>query len=1044
MSARLSEPEAPGTQNTTPGQLTLAYIQKLGRQTYWAIALSISVITFAVFWLLFKFDGNNTTILFSDAMYAISSWIAASWIFLTVYRAGHGPLRLARRHRQAWLLIGFGLVANGLGGACSAYYDWTGQLNAVPSYADIGYTLFYMFTLAGLLLMPLKVQSERFRIRIFIDSLVTTLCILGISWYLLFASIFASTHNIPQLITVVSYPFWDILLILAIILFIRRRAAPFLRRSLLLCSLGILAQVWADFWYAYGTSAGIKTTEVYVDTFWFIGYLLIGLAALYQYHAIARKAYAEQIRPPSPRENDTLQLNAEPSRSSRSVLLQSLLTYIPLIILLALTLYSDLTQDTRDSFFLIFLTVVVGLLATARYILANHENEMLLREREQRRAEAERLRLYAAQLTGILDMDTLRSRIVTLAASELDFDAAELILFEDYNSPFDPQAALLIHAATSAATEILAWRIDGEYTRHCSILLGKEIEVSWAYPSLHVPTPLHLWHKEQQHATTLFVPLSYQGKKLGALGFSRRTPGDFGQRESYIVRAFAEEAASAIEHAHLYEVAQDNMTFSRAMANVAARLNSVVASGMGLGAEIQQLICTEGANALQADYVLLYVNDKRGQLLPLALYVEEPQLDMPIHEWPIIRQDEYEIQALHSLQPVLMEIEPPVQPGSLPHVNNDYSALSGPLPVVSSKHRALPAFFTPPEQSTHSSRLPAVVPGKALVPLKGARTGRRSSTLREELQKRHVPTAILAPLIGTSMPVGLLVLARSDRPTTRQKRPFAVADLPHAQDFTEQAVIAFTNAQLYQELRNAHRRLQEVDQLKDQFMITASHELRTPLTAVQGYLELLTQYGETLPPDQQQEFMQKARRGCDELVLLLSNVMDASRLEVEAGIRPAHLTQVNVRQVVESLIELIEPQTTQERRTIHVHIPNNLLVKADPARLRQVILNLSINALKYSPSGSPISFSARSVFDHQQATIISVADKGKGIKPEDQGRLFQRFVRLERDLNSNVRGSGLGLYISRRLVEAMNGKIWIESSGIPGAGSMFHILLPSE
>ena len=125
-----------------------------------------------------------------------------------------------------------------------------------------------------------------------------------------------------------------------------------------------------------------------------------------------------------------------------------------------------------------------------------------------------------------------------------------------------------------------------------------------------------------------------------------------------------------------------------------------------------------------------------------------------------------------------------------------------------------------------------------------------------------------------------------------------------------------------------------------------------------------------------------------------------------------------------------------------MYVPNKLFVKADPVRLRQVLLNLSVNALKYSNMGTPITFSARAVSDQVPCAIISVTDKGKGIKPQDQEQLFQRFVRLESDLNSIVRGSGLGLYISRRLIEAMDGNIWIESSGVPGAGSTFHIQLP--
>ena len=104
--------------------------------------------------------------------------------------------------------------------------------------------------------------------------------------------------------------------------------------------------------------------------------------------------------------------------------------------------------------------------------------------------------------------------------------------------------------------------------------------------------------------------------------------------------------------------------------------------------------------------------------------------------------------------------------------------------------------------------------------------------------------------------------------------------------------------------------------------------------------------------------------------------------------------------------------------------------------------NLSANALKYSPPGTPLTFSARPIFGQNASVILGVTDRGKGIHPDDQSKIFQRFVRLERDLNSTVRGSGLGLYISRRLIEAMNGRIWVESSGEVGAGSTFCVQLP--
>ncbi|MHB8595525.1 MAG: sensor histidine kinase [Ktedonobacteraceae bacterium] len=204
------------------------------------------------------------------------------------------------------------------------------------------------------------------------------------------------------------------------------------------------------------------------------------------------------------------------------------------------------------------------------------------------------------------------------------------------------------------------------------------------------------------------------------------------------------------------------------------------------------------------------------------------------------------------------------------------------------------------------------------------------------------------------------------------------------------------------------------------------------------------QFQELIPPEQQREFLQKARRSCDELVVLLNNVMDASRLEVEAGISPAQLTSVSVEDMLQSVITRIEPQILHEQREIHLHVPPHLCVQADAERLRQVLLNISMNALKYSPPGTPIAFSAHVVSDARSAVIISVTDRGNGIAPQDQASVFQRFVRLERDINSPTRGSGLGLFICNRLMEFMEGKIWIESTGITGEGSTFHIQLPMD
>jgi len=121
-----------------------------------------------------------------------------------------------------------------------------------------------------------------------------------------------------------------------------------------------------------------------------------------------------------------------------------------------------------------------------------------------------------------------------------------------------------------------------------------------------------------------------------------------------------------------------------------------------------------------------------------------------------------------------------------------------------------------------------------------------------------------------------------------------------------------------------------------------------------------------------------------------------------------------------------------------VAIPADAYVMADELRLRQVLLNLVSNALKYSSPQSDIDITASMKNGNVN---VSIRDRGQGVPPKDQARLFKRFVRLERDMNSPIRGAGLGLYISKRLIEAMGGRIWVESTGKAGEGSIFTFTL---
>ncbi len=1005
----------------TNDELTREYLQKLGWQNYLATTVFVVLVTVSIFWSLFHIGGDQGLMRLSNTLYPLSSVIGAMWAFITAYRARRGPLRLERHYQLAWLLAASGLLANGFGGVYFTYLQMTGVSDTVPSPGDIGFTLFYPLTFVALLIMP---SAIRFRKRVALDSAITTLCILGVSWFFFISTVFVTNKNANESLytffITVSYSFWDMLLILAVVLLVQRRTEPILRTSLIIFTIGILCQIWADTGYAYALAIGkYYTGMVYIDPLWFIGFMLFGLSALYQYSALARRVYNEQTHPTQAvtrRESGLFRHGKQ--LQSRRILVQSTLIYLPLVILLILTLYSAYSDGairSDRSFFMVVLTAIVGVLVAIRYLITTRENEVLLREREQSRQEAEHLRLLGTELTNILELDSLLERIVIIATSDLGFDASILILNEEYGHPLYGQSRLMVHAATSSSTESITWRLENTNLQHNTLLLETEKDAIWIAENIELPPEVEKWHQEQNIHTTLFMPLAYQGKQLGSLGFASRTEQHFSQHDKTLAKAYTEQVAPIIEHTRLYQITYEQELFAKAMANIAARLNAAAVEP----SEIQQIICAEAAYALRADYALLYGIDNSNKLIPLAFYEEEHEPHTTLSDWPPINQAEYEAQTLTELQPLLMQFNAP------PTYGNGYDKFHRALaiPVISSRPKTTGSF------PAHSAPRETI-------------DGFPTSLLREKLVGRNVHSAIFAPLISNGDPLGLLILARSLPPGSHEKRALTSAELSQAQDFAEQAVVALTNAYLYQRQHEDNRRLQEVDQLKDQFMMTASHELRTPLTAVQGYIELIAQYDESLPAEQRQEFLQKARRSCEELVVLLDNVMDVSRLEIEAGIRPAHIEQVSLQDMINSVLDLIEPQLTQEQREVHLDIPEQLAVSADKGQLRQVLVNICANALKYSAPMTPVAFAARAVLDHSRYAIISVSDRGLGIAPQYQASLFQRFVRLEREMNSPIRGSGLGLYISRRLIEAMKGSIWIESNGIPGEGSTFHIQLP--
>ena len=256
------------------------------------------------------------------------------------------------------------------------------------------------------------------------------------------------------------------------------------------------------------------------------------------------------------------------------------------------------------------------------------------------------------------------------------------------------------------------------------------------------------------------------------------------------------------------------------------------------------------------------------------------------------------------------------------------------------------------------------------------------------------------------------------------------------------------NAQIEQQARieAAYEQQRRLNKLKDQFILHASHELRTPLTQVYGYLELLGTFHDTLTSENRARFTLQATQGCETLLMLINTILDAAG--TDSHLTPPQAQELRVADHVHEVLEQFEPLQRQEH-PVHLEIAEGLVVRADRQSLCRVLRNLLSNAFKYTPAQTSVRVVATRSDpvtqrpDGTSQVRICVQDTGPGIPPEDIPLLFGKFVRLKRDMASSIRGTGLGLYISKHLVEAMGGHIWVESAGIVGQGSRFSFTLPA-
>ena len=272
-------------------------------------------------------------------------------------------------------------------------------------------------------------------------------------------------------------------------------------------------------------------------------------------------------------------------------------------------------------------------------------------------------------------------------------------------------------------------------------------------------------------------------------------------------------------------------------------------------------------------------------------------------------------------------------------------------------------------------------------------------------------------------------------------RPFDATLMQVLQILANQAAVALDNARRFQRerqtiemLQRANLELQEADRMKSEFLTNMSHELRTPLNAIIGFSEIIRTTPE-LSEAEREEFAGTIHTSGRRLLKLINDILELTH--IQAGRLELHPAPCLLAEAVDAALSENASAANQKELTVSSQVDRAMQVVFDPRSLRHIVHNLVNNAIKFTPHHGTVVISAS---EGAPGTIVEVRDTGIGIKPEDQQRLFEEFRQVDGSTSRGYEGVGLGLALSKRLVELQGGQIWVQSA--PGRGSIFRFLIP--
>ena len=619
----------------------------------------------------------------------------------------------------------------------------------------------------------------------------------------------------------------------------------------------------------------------------------------------------------------------------------------------------------------------------------------LLAETQTKALQLASLNEIGRSLTSTLETKPLLNQIMQSATEILNCEAGSLFMVDDptgeliFEVTIGPVADHLIDRHLPAGTGIV-----GKSAQSGRSLIVNEVHKS------------EYWYSHPDQDTgfvtrdILVVPMKIKERVLGVIeAINKRDGSQFTHNDEELLATFASQAAIAVENARLYTQTDAALRSRVEELSLMQRFDRELSSNLDLNRSLE---------------ITLTWSMRQARAEAGIICTPESDIQLPDGTYRIIIDQGYTkstknktgegIPVLHTI--TLLD-------------ETTLESLKQGLPVIlesTDSHEGRPWVI---QKHAHLDNDPS----------------KAEPSLTDVPQEYHLPgsqTKILVPVLRQSEVLALMLLES----TTQHS--FSEESISMLSRISDHAAIAISNAQLYADLQAANI-------AKSDFISLVSHELKTPMTSIKGYTDLLAQGSVGPVNPAQADFLNIIRSNTNRMATLVSDLTDISR--IEAGRLRLEFSAVPLGQVIEDVYRSVKAQIDHKQMHLDIDLPGDLpFLWGDFHRLSQIVSNLLSNAIKYTPEGGRIAISARPAAieaegaGRSKVIRIDIRDTGIGIPAGDQDKVFQKFFRSDAPEVSSTPGTGLGLNITRHLVNMQGGQIWFESQ--PGQGTQFSFTIP--